>query len=234
MLLNKALKSRDQFLSIASHELKTPLTSLKLQSQLTLRMLEKSSEIPVERQKQQAHQQSDLVTKLTRLIDDMLDVSRIRTGKLNLEKSEHEIGDVVREVVFRMELLFEAAGIPLPAINVEAKMFGFWDRFRLEQVIGNLLTNAIRYGKGKPIEILIEKKGKMASVSVTDQGYGIDKVDSERIFGRFERASHSAEVSGLGLGLFISKEIIESHAGRIYVTSHLGRGSTFTFEIPIG
>ncbi|WPU65703.1 PAS domain-containing sensor histidine kinase [Peredibacter starrii] len=231
--MEEALKSRDQFLSIASHELKTPLTSLKLQSQLTLRMLEKNNEIPTERQKLQALQQSDLVTKLTRLIDDMLDVSRIRTGKLNLEKGQHEIGDIVREVVFRMGLLFEAAGIPLPAVKADSKMSGLWDRFRLEQVIGNLLTNAIRYGKGRPIEILIEKKGTMASVSVTDQGYGIDKVDLERIFGRFERASHSAEVSGLGLGLFISKEIIESHHGKIFVTSRLGHGSTFTFEIPI-
>ncbi|WP_408098642.1 PAS domain-containing protein [Peredibacter sp. HCB2-198] len=231
--MEEALKARDQFLSIASHELKTPLTSLKLQSQLTLRMLEKNTEIPVERQKQQATQQSDLVTKLTRLIDDMLDVSRIRTGKLNLEKSRQEIGDVVREVVFRMGLLFEAAGIPLPVIKVTDKLSGHWDRFRLEQVIGNLLTNAIRYGKGKPIEIRIEKKGSYASVSVTDQGYGVDKKDLERIFGRFERASHSAEVSGLGLGLFISKEIIESHRGRIFVTSTLGHGSTFTFEIPV-
>lgn len=102
--MEEALRVRDQFLSIASHELKTPLTSLKLQSQLTLRMLEKNHEIPIERQKVQATQQSDLVTKLTRLIDDMLDVSRIRTGKLNLDKSDQEIGDVVREVVFRMGL----------------------------------------------------------------------------------------------------------------------------------
>lgn len=230
--MEEALKARDQFLSIASHELKTPLTSLKLQSQLTLRMLEKNKEVTLARQKQQAQQQSELVTKLTRLIDDMLDVSRIRTGKLNLEKGEHEIGDIVREVVFRMSLLFEAAGLNLPTIKAPQKIIGQWDRFRLEQVIGNLLTNAIRYGKGQSINILIKKVEDRACISVTDHGYGIGEDDLLRIFGRFERASHSAEVSGLGLGLFISKEIIESHGGRIFVTSALGQGSTFTFEIP--
>lgn len=126
--------------------------------------------------------------------------------------------------------LFEAAGLELPTIKSSQKITGNWDRFRLEQVIGNLLTNAIRYGKGKPIEILILKTDGNAVVSVTDHGYGIGKEDLERIFGRFERAAHSAEVSGLGL--FISKEIIAAHGGRIYAMSTLGEGSTFTFEIP--
>lgn len=230
--MEEALKARDQFLSVASHELKTPLTSLKLQSQLTLRTLAKDGEIPVERQKSQAYQLSELVSKLTRLIDDMLDVSRIRTGKLNLNKSEHEMGDIVREVVFRMGLLFEAANLPLPTLIISKRFEGEWDRFRLEQVLGNLLTNAIRYGKGKPIEVSIFEKDRHVAVSVTDHGYGIAEADIERIFGRFERAVHSSEVSGLGLGLFISKEIIEAHGGKIYVQSVLDQGSTFTFELP--
>lgn len=231
--MEEALKTRDQFLSVASHELKTPLTSLKLQSQLTLRTLKKEGSLSVERQKMQATQTSEWVSKLTRLIDDMLDVSRIRTGKLKLNRDEHEMGDIVREVVFRMSLLFEAAGLTLPSIICTDRIMGHWDRFRLEQVISNLLTNAIRYGKGKPIEISIKRQEDRSLVSVTDQGYGIDGDDLQRIFGRFERAVHSAEVSGLGLGLFISKEIIESHGGKIYVDSVLGKGSTFTFELPV-
>lgn len=230
--MEEALKTRDQFLSIASHELKTPLTSLKLQSQLTLRMLNKEVAIPQERQRFHANQVNDWVSKLTRLIDDMLDVSRIRTGKLQLNRSRHEIGDVVREVVFKMGLLFESAGLNLPTVTFSSRMSGEWDRFRIEQVISNLLTNAIRYGKGKPIQIIIARNENFARVSVVDQGYGIDSEDLLRIFGRFERAIHSSEVSGLGLGLFISKEIIETHGGSIFAESSIGKGSTFTFEIP--
>ena len=231
--MEEALKTRDQFLSVASHELKTPLTTLKLQSQLTLRTLNRDGKISIERQNSLAHQTNDLVSKLNRLIDDMLDVSRIRTGKLALNKEEHELGDIVREVVFRLSLIFEAAGIPLPRITASERLVGEWDRFRLEQVISNLLTNAIRYGKGNPIDIQLSKVDNFASLSVKDHGHGISREDLERIFERFERAVHSSEVSGLGLGLFISREIIEAHSGKIHVSSVLGEGSTFSFKIPL-
>lgn len=232
--LAEALVARDQFLSIASHELKTPLTSLKLQAQLTLRALEMNRVPTPERQLSMAHQTSDLVGRLTRLIDDMLDVSRIKTGKLKLDKSSHELGDIVREVVFRMTVLFEAAGLRTPTLNLPHPIYGDWDRFRLEQVIGNLLTNAIRYGQGRPIAIDIKSDEQNATLTVTDQGYGIADHDLERIFGRFERAINSSEVSGLGLGLFISKEIVESHGGKIWVQSEIGKGSTFFVELPLG
>lgn len=231
--LEEALVSRDQFLSIASHELKTPLTSLKLQAQLTLRSLELNKIPTLERQISMANQTSELVGRLTRLIDDMLDVSRIKTGKLKLDKGQHEISDIVREVLFRMSVLFEAAGLKIPTLEINEKIMGEWDRFRLEQVIGNLLTNAIRYGQGKPVKLQVRKLNNKALISVTDQGYGIASEDLVRIFGRFERAINSAEVSGLGLGLFISKEIVESHDGKIWVQSEIGQGSTFYVELPL-
>jgi PAS domain S-box-containing protein len=231
--LEEALISRDQFLSIASHELKTPLTSLKLQAQLTLRSLELNKVPSLERQTSMANQTSELVGRLTRLIDDMLDVSRINTGKLKLDKAPHEIGDIVREVLFRMSVLFEAAQLKIPSLEINEKIIGEWDRFRLEQVIGNLLTNAIRYGQGKPVEIKIYRVNNNVRISVTDQGYGIASDDLVRIFGRFERAINSAEVSGLGLGLFICKEIVESHDGKIWVQSEIGHGSTFFVELPL-
>jgi PAS domain S-box-containing protein len=231
--LEEALIARDQFLSIASHELKTPLTSLKLQAQLTLRSLHMDREITSQRQKMMAHQTSELVGRLTRLIDDMLDVSRIKTGKLKLDKSEHDLGDIVREVVLQMSVLFEAAHLPIPSIKVDQKLIGHWDRFRLEQVIGNLLTNAIRYGCGKPVEISISSFEKTVLISVKDYGYGIAQEDLKRIFDSFERAINSSEVSGLGLGLFISKEIVESHSGKIWVESELEKGSTFHVSLPL-
>ena len=231
--LEEALIARDQFLSIASHELKTPLTSLKLQAQLTLRNLAQGKQLTEERLRKESHQVSDLVGRLTRLIDDMLDVSRIRTGKLKLDRGHHDLGDILREVVFRMSVLFEAAALELPTLKLERGLIGDWDRFRLEQVVGNLLTNAIRYGRGKSIEIVLQRKDQNAILSVTDHGYGIAQEDLVRIFGRFERAINSSEVSGLGLGLFISKEIIESHGGAIWAQSEVGKGSTFFVSLPI-
>lgn len=231
--LEEALKARDQFLSMASHELKTPLTSMKLQAQLNLRNLMSQKEIPLERQIHLANQTNQLVGRLTKLIDDMLDVSRIRTGKLKLDKSQHEMGDIVREVVLRMSVVFEALNLPTPHVNVEEKIIGFWDRFRIEQVIGNLLTNAIRYGKGKPVEVRIRLEDEHVFVSVKDSGYGIAREDLCRIFDRFERASHSSEISGLGLGLFISREIVASHGGQILVESEVDQGSTFHVCLPL-
>jgi len=231
--LEEALVARDQFLSIASHELKTPLTSLKLQSQLTLRSLQAGKEQTKARQYEIATQANEMVGRLTRLIDDMLDVSRIRTGKLQLDSSKQELGNIVREVVFRMGPLFEAANLDLPTIDTKEPLIGDWDRFRLEQVIGNLLTNAIRYGKGNPIEITLKKEFNNAILMITDHGYGIAEKDLERIFGRFERAISSSEVSGMGLGLFISKEIVETQKGRIWAQSALNKGSTFFIELPL-
>jgi PAS domain S-box-containing protein len=231
--LEEALKARDEFLSIASHELKTPLTSLKLQAQLTLRSLAMNREFSPERQAVLAHQTSDLVGRLTRLIDDMLDVSRIKTGKLKLDKASHDLAHVVREVVFGMTVLFEAAGLSMPSIHAPESLMGEWDRFRLEQVLENLLTNAIRYGLRQPIRVEVTKENDHALISVKDQGYGIAAADLTRIFGRFERAINSSEVSGLGLGLFITKEIVESHGGKIWVESTLGQGSTFFVKLPL-
>lgn len=231
--LEEALIARDQFLSIASHELKTPLTSLKLQAQLTLRNLQNKKEIAPDRQLSMANQTSELVGRLTRLIDDMLDVSRIRTGKLQLDKAEHDFSDIIREAVFRLSVLFEAAGLSHPYMDLDENVKGICDRFRIEQVIGNLLTNAIRYGMGKPVMISLKKKDNYIRMAVTDQGYGIAQEDLGRIFGRYERAINSSEVSGLGLGLFITKEIVESHNGRIWVESEVGKGSTFIVELPV-
>lgn len=231
--LEEALKARDQFLSMASHELKTPLTSMKLQAQLNLRNLKAQKEIPLERQVALANQTNQLVGRLTKLIDDMLDVSRIRTGKLKLEKSQQEMGDIVREVVLRMSILFEALELPIPPVEIEERIFGFWDRFRIEQVIGNLLTNAIRYGKGNPVELKVRREDEHVFVSVKDSGYGIPEEDLTRIFDRFERASHSSEVSGLGLGLFISREIVAAHGGQILVESKVDQGSTFHVCLPL-
>jgi signal transduction histidine kinase len=163
----------------------------------------------------------------------MLDVSRIRTGKLLLEKDQHDLFEITRFVIERMAVQFQASGIDLPTIRHSEAVEGKWDRFRLEQVITNLLTNAIRYGQGKPIEIDIRKVNDRAILSVKDQGYGISKQDQHRIFDRFERAINASEVSGMGLGLFITKEIIKAHQGEISVESEPGKGAIFIVDLPL-
>lgn len=232
--LHEALRARDEFLSIASHELKTPLTSLKLQSQLFTRSAAKGLESIYE--KNHIHQLIDQthhqVTRLNRLVDDMLDVSRIRTGRLSLVRESFDMCQLTKEILERLQEQLAQAGYDSPLLLECAQAHGVWDKMRIEQVIINLLTNAIRYGQGKPIQIAIEADEHSVRFSIRDNGLGIDPHQQEKIFQRFERAVSANEISGLGLGLFISKQIILAHKGEIWVESFLGQGAIFTFELP--
>lgn len=232
--LKAALKTRDNFLSIASHELKTPITSLLIQIQMFSRSIDKG-DMGVYRP-ERVNKLIDMIgrqiSRLTRLIDDMLDVSRIQSGKLKIEKEEFDLKELVEEILARLENNFMAAGIPLPTLHFSGNTKGYWDRLRIEQVVVNLLTNALRYGDGKPISVYLEGKDKEVTFKVIDQGRGIDAQFQEKIFNRFERAIEHKEVSGLGLGLFISKQIVEEHAGKIWVESVLGKGATFVVLLP--
>jgi two-component system OmpR family sensor kinase len=228
--------ARDDFLSIASHELKTPLTSLKLQAQVMMRAINRKDPLAFSPEKvtQLIRQIDSQTTRLTRLVDDMLDISRIRTGRLKMVTEEVEITDIVNEVVERLNQLFMDSIGELPNVQMNEKMKGEWDRFRIEQVLVNLLTNAIRYGNKKPITINVTKENNFAKICVIDQGIGIAKENAEKIFDRFERAGMSAsEVSGLGLGLFITNQIVKAHGGSIAVDSELDKGSTFTVFLPL-
>lgn len=233
--LHDALKTRDDFLSIASHELKTPLTSLKLQSQIFQRAALKGQSHIYEKNNilQLIDRTSKHVNRLNRLVDDMLDVSRIRTGRLTLLKEEFDFCEMTKEVLERIKEQFLNAQYELPEVSICDPVIGYWDRLRLEQVITNLITNAIRYGEGKKIKICVESDQHVVRFTIVDQGIGIEPRDTDKIFQRFERAIGSHEVSGLGLGLFISKQIILAHQGEIWVESKSGSGSTFIFEVPI-
>lgn len=228
--------ARDEFLSIASHELKTPLTSLKLQAQVMMRAIKRNdpSVFSPEKVTSLVKQIDNQTTRLTRLVDDMLDISRIRTGKLKMEKHTVELNEVVLDVVERLTPQFiEAIGTP-PEIELTQGIVGFWDKFRIEQVITNLLTNAIRYGNGKPVQVKTALIENDARIIVKDMGVGIAEENIKKIFERFERAGVSANnVSGLGLGLFITKQIVHSHGGEIEVKSEIGKGSTFIVHLPL-
>lgn len=232
-LLNKQVEAtniRDEFISIASHELKTPLTSLKLQTQMAKKQLNRDDHLTSERINKQLDYTVRQIDRLNKLVDDMLDVSRIGTGKLILQKKAISLSDLVEELIERFTPQFEAVGCTVKK-NIAAGIKGTWDSYKIEQVVNNLFSNAIRYSPKKKIEISLKSDSDKAILSVKDNGPGIDPLNHERIFERFERANDVT--SGLGLGLYITKQIVSLHKGRIHVESELGKGTNFIVELPV-
>jgi signal transduction histidine kinase len=232
--LEEAVRAREEFISIASHELKTPLTSLRLRIDGIKRKLEKgdTTVLAPDRVVRLVFETDQQSLRLSRLIDDMLDVSRIRSGRLNLLPERIDLGELVLDVVTRLLPELSAAG-DVPVVSTKGEVVGLWDRLRVEQVVTNLLTNAVRYGRNKGIEIGVEKKGSRALLTVRDHGPGVAEADRERIFDPFERAARSSEPTGLGLGLFIAKQIVSGHGGRIWVAGERQEGATFYVELPL-
>jgi PAS domain S-box-containing protein len=228
----KAIQVRDEFLSVASHELKTPITAMKLQMQLRKRSLAKFGPefLNPARIKQMADEDEKQMDRLVRLVDDMLDISRLQSGRLSLKKELVDLGDLVREVVPRFQAQLQNAGNQIQIVE-RGHTTGYWDRTRIEQMFINLLTNAIKYGGHKPICIAIRSENAKVSLSVIDNGIGIATEDQQRIFKQFERA-HPTSATGLGLGLYIAQKIAHAHGGVIRVESHPGSGSIFTIELP--
>lgn len=229
-----AIAVRDQFLSIASHEMKTPLTPLCLQLEIMQKMLR--SGVPPESVYQKLPVFVDrlfrLTDRLSHLVDELLDVSRINNGKLLLEKEELYLSNLVQDVCDRFgnEL---ARARSILHLNLEPAIVGAWDRMRLEQVTTNLLTNAIKYGEGKPIEVSTALENGSAVLRIRDHGIGIAAEDQGRIFQLYERAVSPSHFGGLGLGLYIVRQIVEAHGGEVGLESQLGEGSTFWVKIPL-
>jgi signal transduction histidine kinase len=229
-----ALQAHDDFLSVASHELRTPLTSLKLQTQHLTREIKKGDLAALSFEKLSAfgNQAEKQIGRLERLISDMLDVSRITSGHLSFEPEAMDLSEMTKDLLERMRNLFLENG-SAPELHANAAVVGTWDKLRMEQVVLNLFTNAIRYGKNKPVQVFVSQKDGNAILEVRDQGIGIALENLERVFERFERAVDSNEASGLGLGLFISRQIVNAHGGKIWARSALGQGSSFFVELPL-
>jgi PAS domain S-box-containing protein len=235
--VEKSLQAKEEFISIASHELKSPISALKLQAQMFLNNIKnnKRDAFSLERVNKLIELTEREVSRLDRLVNDMLDASRITSGNLTMHFSNFNICKLISDVITKMSDMFGKAGYPIPELRCSNEnIIGNWDSMRIEQVIINLLTNAFRYGKGRPIEVGVSQKENKVVIFVKDQGIGIDAVNLDRIFNRFERIIDKNEASGLGLGLFISKQIVLAHKGRIWAESELGKGSTFYLELPLG
>jgi PAS domain S-box-containing protein len=230
----EAISSRDTFLSIASHELRTPITSMKMQAQLMRRRIASNdpTAFSPERVTRLVDQTERSIGRLSRLVEDMLDISRIATGRLNMQLEEVELSELTREVLSRFEPQFSEAGHPLE-LHLTSGIVGRWDRYRLEQVLANLLTNALKYAPGAPLKVSTQQVGNAAILEVQDRGPGIAPEDQHRIFERFERLVTANQASGLGLGLHIAKHIVEAHGGTIQVRSTRGEGASFIVELPL-
>ena len=223
-----AVKARDEFMSIAAHEMRTPLMALTLQLGTLMRLIAKGSPESVEQKIQKAIGQTD---RLARLIDHLLDVSRITAGRLVLESTECDLSEVVRESAERFADEAIRAGSEI-RMQLEPNVKGRWDSFRLEQMVTNLVSNAIKYGDGKPIEIAVENGPKAARLIVRDYGIGIAEKELPRVFEPFHRSTSDRRYSGLGLGLHITSQIVRAHGGEIQVRSQVGSGSSFIVELP--
>jgi signal transduction histidine kinase len=229
----RSVQLRDEFLSVASHELKTPLTPLSLKLSALSRELPRSGAENGRAQALRRHVEvaRRQVQKLNTLISALFDISRIAQGRLTLELAETDLREVVDEVAAWFAP--EAARVDSELrVDGDAHVPGRWDRLRLEQVITNLISNAIRYGAGRPIHARVELDGGLARLVVRDEGIGISLEAQERIFGKFERAVSDRHYGGLGLGLYITRSIVEALGGSIRVASRPDKGATFTVELP--
>jgi signal transduction histidine kinase len=227
--LRRLLKAHDDFLSVASHELKTPLTVLKLKVQNLLRRRTNVDASRVAEELSNANRQID---RLTSLMEMMLDVTRVESGKLSLETERVDLAAVLREMGARHTEEATRARSSL-AVRVPESLFCVCDRARIEQVVGHLLRNAITHCEGSEVVLELEQVGSEAAIRVRDRGAGIESADHVRIFGRFERAASARHFGGLGLGLWLSDAIVKAHGGRITVVSAPGQGSTFEVRLPV-
>lgn len=232
--LEEALKIRDEFLSMASHELKTPITSMKMQIQLALKRLMSTERVPLDLNKQIrsldiAHTQLD---RIVLLVDDLLDISRIQAGKLNYNFEKILFLDLCNEVIeaFSAEIVLAKAEVKVFA---DPALVGFWDRLRIEQVLVNLISNSLKYAKGSAIVLFAKKDGTNALIKIQDFGPGIPEELRGKMFGRFERLNQNSGTGGLGLGLYISRQIIEGHGGTLTCEPASERGTTFVISVPI-
>lgn len=230
----RAIQNREDFMAIASHELRTPLTSLQMRIDFLLRQF-KDLEVSEEVKERIIPIVSGIkpdIQKFTKLIDNLLDVSKFRAHKMSLTFEKVNISHIVQDEVLRIQNQYAEKEVPLE-VNIQDDIFGKIDSLRIQQVISNLLTNALKFSNKKAVKFNLTSDKSMVYISVKDHGIGIHPEDLTRIFKPFERAVSKSHFGGLGLGLYICKQIIEAHQGTISVQSKLQEGTVFNLEFPL-
>ncbi|NRD48316.1 response regulator [Corallococcus exiguus] len=226
----EAVRLRDEFLTVAAHELRTPLTTLRLQLGTLL-------------QRTEAHKlEPDVVTRLERsvrqvrrlgtLVEGLLDVSQLSSGELSLMPERFDLEELVSEVLDRYQAEARAAGCELRQ-SPRRGLWGTWDRLRVDQAVAALISNALKFGPGRPVEVDVGREGSFARIQVRDRGIGVPVDQVERIFERFGRAVSSHSYGGLGLGLYLARRAAEAHGGRAWAEPAAGEGARFTLELPL-
>lgn len=230
-----ALQARDEFFSVASHELKTPLTGLMLQVQMIQRAARRLSDPTPEVQQvlSLVATMERSLRRLTTLTNDLLDVSRIKAGRLDIRPEPMDLTEVANAVIARFADEAENHDCRI-VVEAAEPVAGYWDPSRLDQILTNLVANALAYGGESDVVVRILRMPQHVRIEVQDGGPGIAPEDQERIFHRFERASSNGDGNGLGLGLHITRQIVEAHGGRISLESDIGSGATFIVELPYG
>jgi PAS domain S-box-containing protein len=223
-----AVQMRDEFLAVASHELRTPLSTLVLRLGLLERHAAKGDLEQVQPSVRRAQDQAE---RIGNLVDRLLDVSQLASGRLKLDLAPCDLSEIAKDVTERLSEQASTAGSEL-RLSVSAGISARADKFRLEEALSNVISNAIKYGSGRPIDIQLKTKDAKAIMTVQDRGIGIPAEDLSRIFGRFERTAVSRNYGGLGLGLYIASQIVEQHGGTIRAENRSSGGTSFVIEIP--
>jgi PAS domain S-box-containing protein len=227
----EGIRLRDEFLSIASHELRTPINALVLQIAALGLALERGAGDPAAARTQIARAARQ-ARRLDELVGRLLDVSRLATGRLTLNRQPMDLVTSVNEVVADLGAEAEASRCTIDA-STPPVVLGTWDRLRVEQTLTNLLSNAIKYAPGTAIHVTVSTDQGSAIVAVSDSGAGVPPADQQKIFERFERGTAPHDRGGLGIGLYIARSMVEAHGGTMALQSEVGRGSTFSFTLPL-
>lgn len=227
------IRARDEFLSVVSHELKTPLTTMLLEVQQALYNIRNVSlanfSVPnLLKKLEDAEQQTK---KLSKMINDLLNASLITTGQMQIDREKVNLTTLVKNKI--KQLSGSSAANHQIILKVKDNVEGYWDKVRLDQAITNILSNALKYGEGKKIETTIRKSGSKAQIQVEDHGIGIAKEEQKAIFSKFHRAPNGKNHKGLGIGLYVTSQIVDAHNGKIKVKSKPKKGTTLTVELPI-
>jgi len=232
--LERALKMRDDFISLVAHELRTPLNTLHIETQVRQLQLQRGdlSAFSGDRLSCMVDRDNRQIQNMIRLINDMVDVSRVNSGNLSIKKSKVNLTQLIMRVVEDFIRQAHAIGSSL-TYEPSTDVYSVCDDLRIEQIISNLITNALRYGDAKPINISISVAGGNAEIHVLDQGQGIPSGEQQRIFEKFERLGNNEVREGLGMGLYIARQLAQAHDGHLTLTSKLGEGSRFTLQLPL-